>query len=145
MRALATLLLCAALALHAACPAHAETASVSPADQGAIRSVITRQMEAFKRDDAPGAFAFAAPGTQATFGDAAHFIAIVRHAYMPVYRPHSVEFTDVTSKDGAIVQKVELVGPDGTPKTAYYTMEHEPDGSWRIAACALVDSTRVGA
>ncbi len=141
MRALATLLLCAVLAL----PAGAETTSVSPADRGAIRSVITRQMEAFKRDDAPGAFAFAAPRVQATFGDAAHFIAIVRHAYMPVYRPHSVEFTGLTSEDGGIVQKVELVGPDGAPKTAYYTMEREPDGSWRIAACTLVDSTRVGA
>ncbi len=141
MRALATLLLYAALAF----PARAQAPSVSPADRGAIRSVITRQMEAFKRDDAPGAFAFAAPGTQATFGDAAHFIAIVRHAYMPVYRPRSVEFTDLTSENGAMVQKVELVGPDGAPKTAYYTMEHERDGSWRIAACALVDSTRVGA
>ncbi len=142
MRALATtLLLCAALTM----PARAETARVSPADRGAIRSVITRQMEAFKRDDAPGAFAFAAPHIQATFGDPAHFIAIVRHAYLPVYRPHSVEFTGLTSDGGAVVQTVELVGPDGAPKTAYYTMEHEPDGSWRIAACALVDSVRVGA
>ncbi len=140
MRAITILLLCTALAF----PARAETASVSAADRGAIRSVITRQMEAFKRDDAAGAFAFAAPGVQATFGDSAHFMAIVRHAYMPVYRPHSVEFTELKSEGGVIVQTVELVGPDGIAKTAYYTMEHEPEGSWRIAACTLVDSARVG-
>jgi hypothetical protein len=141
MRAAIAMLL-AALAT----PALADSADrLSAADRAAIRSVISQQIEAFKRDDGPGAFALASPGTQATFGSAARFIALVRADYLPVYRPRSVEFTKVMTEDAAIVQAVELVGPDGAPKTALYTMEHEPDGAWRIEACALTDSTRVGA
>jgi hypothetical protein len=45
--------------------------------------------------------------------------------------------------DGRIVQRVELVGPDGARELALYTMEREPDGSWRIDGCQLTASDDV--
>ena len=138
MRAL--LLLCLLLAG----PARAQDAGLPQADRDAIRSVITTQLDAFRRDDAPGAYAEAAPGIKQLFPSPEIFLDMVRRGYPPVYRPRSAEFTTVTTEDGQIVQRVEIVGPDGDTHEALYTMEREPDGTWRIAGCVLTQSVRVG-
>ena len=122
----------------------AEEAAVSAQDKATIQSVITRQLDAFRRDDAAGAFGYAAPSTQGIFGTPDNFLDMVRRGYAPVYRPRSVDFAAMGSEDGAVTQDVELIGPDGLPYTAHYTMEHEADGSWRIVACQLLHSRRLG-
>jgi hypothetical protein len=108
-------------------------------DRGAIRQVIEGQMSAFRQNDAAGAFNFAAPGIQAMFGTPENFIRMVETGYPPVYRPREVEFRDLVVRDDLIVQKVLVVGPDGRPVMALYTMELQPDGKWRIAGCRLVE------
>ena len=40
---------------------------VAPADHSAIQTVIEAQLEAFRRDDGPAAFAYASPMIQAMF------------------------------------------------------------------------------
>lgn len=134
----------------AAWGAAAAQAGPAPADRAAIREVITAQIEAFRRNDAAAAFKLAAPNIRARFGDAPHFLEMVRRAYPPVFRPRSFRFGAVTEQAAGpggpsgqpsgnmLVQKVELVGPDGSPALALYTVEQEPDRSWRIAACSLV-------
>ncbi|MBC7799207.1 MAG: DUF4864 domain-containing protein [Gemmatimonadaceae bacterium] len=117
---------------------------VAPPDRDAIRGVIARQLEAFRRDDGAAAFGLASPGIQGQFGDADRFLDMVRRAYPPVHRPRSVEFTELVVKDGEIVQQVELTGPDGKPALALYSMERDDAGQWRISGCVLVRSTRVG-
>jgi ketosteroid isomerase-like protein len=148
MRRLLTALtiMCLAAASHSG-TAVAQDASpaLGAADRDAIQQTIRRQMDAFQHDDASGAFAFAAPGTQQRFADAATFLEMVRRAYQPVYHPRGVDFTKLSTPDGEVVQSVELIGPDGAAYTALYTMEREADGSWRIIACMLVPSQRVGA
>ena len=134
----------AVLVLLAAAPG-ARAQPASPADGADIRGVITRQIEAFRQDDAPAAFAYASPGIQGMFGTPERFLGMVRDAYPSVHRPRSVEFGELQQDDGRIVQQVELVGPDGQPQTALYEMERGADGAWRIAGCSLVRSPRVGA
>jgi hypothetical protein len=63
----------------------------------------------------------------------------VRNNYQPVYRPRQFEFRELRTLDGTVVQQVYVVGPDNQPKLALYLMERQPDGSWRIAGCVLVD------
>ncbi|HWK46240.1 MAG TPA: DUF4864 domain-containing protein [Stellaceae bacterium] len=110
------------------------------ADRDAIRGIIQRQIEAFKRDDAATAFDFAAPSIQQMFQNADTFIGMVRRAYPPVYRPRDIAFGDLVTIDGMLVQKVELVGPDGEAVLALYSMEKQPDGRWRISGCSLTRS-----
>lgn len=117
----------------------------SNADHDGIQQTIRGQMNAFQHDDASGAFGYAAPRTQQRFGDANFFLDMVRTGYPPVYHPRAVDFTTLARHEGGIIQSVELVGPDGGAYTALYTMEREPDGSWRIIACTLVPSQRTGA
>ncbi len=134
----------AALVCLVASHGFAQAQAVAPGDRAAIQQVISAQMEAFKRDDGAAALRFAAPSIQAKFGDGAHFLAMARIGYMAVVRPRSVTFGDLTPEDGGkLQQKVELVGPSGEGALALYDMEHEADGSWRIAGCVLTKSERL--
>ena len=133
-----------AVALAACLPGLARAdGAISPADRAAITTVITAQIQAFRHDDATAAFRLAAPKIQQKFGDGAHFLALVRQAYPPVYRPRSFTFGALASEDGVTTQKVEIIGPDGAAALALYDMEHEPDGEWRIAGCTLVQSKQM--
>lgn len=130
----------ALLAFVVAAPAWA--AGVAPADQDAMQQVITRQMEAFQRDDDAQAFGFASPALQEMFGNAGRFMAMVRGGYAPVYRPRSVTFGEAADVAGVYVQEVGVVGPDGEPRIARYTLERQADGTWRISGCQLLERAR---
>lgn len=138
MRALA-LLLILLLAAPATAQRAAPAAGLAPADRSEIQRVISDQIAAFRRDDGQAAFAFASPGIQRLFGDPDNFMAMVRGGYQPVYRPREFRFRDLVAIDGRLIQEVALVGPDGRRATALYDLERQPDGSWRIAGCQLVE------
>jgi len=123
--------------------ARAQT-DVITADQASIRGVITRQIQAFQRDDGDSAFAFASPHIQDQFGSPDRFLEMVCRAYPAVHRPRSVDFTELLVGDGTIIQQVELVGPNGEPELALYSMQRDSTGAWRINGCTLVRSARVG-
>jgi hypothetical protein len=95
-------------------------------------------MNAFKADDWNAAFAFASPGIQTKFENAQVFSQLVTQAYQPVYRPRGVEFREIKASEFGPTQEVFVVGPDGLSYLAYYTMEKQADGSWRISGCYLV-------
>ena len=114
-----------------------DSAAPGEADRRAIRGVIAAQIDAFRRDDAEAAFALAAPGIRAKFGDAATFLAMVRAAYRPVYRPAEVNFRGLDLSGRTPVQEVLVVGSDGAAHLAFYPMRRA-DGAWRVAGGVLV-------
>lgn len=120
--------------------ARADEPPVGSADQAAIRQVIEDQIAAFRRDDGDAAFGYASPQIRRQFGSAERFMEIVRDAYQPVYRPSSVDFGATEEVDGAPVQHVLVVAPDGVVVDALYFMVQQPDGSWRINGCVLTRS-----
>jgi hypothetical protein len=65
---------------------------------------------------------------------------MVRSGYMPVYRPREVRFGDLIEGRREPVQTVLLVGPKLEVVTAYYVMEKQADGAWRIDGCVLGDA-----
>jgi len=124
------------LALGGPAAAGADEA-VDEADRRAIRSVIEAQLAAFRADDGDTAFGFASPAIQAMFGNPTRFLAMVKTGYMPVYRPREVRFQRLVLHQGEPVQLVLLVGPDLEVFTAFYAMQRQPDGTWRINGCVL--------
>lgn len=122
------------ICLGALVPAHGQ--SDAP-DGAAFAHVIERQIAAFARDDADAAFAFASPDIRRSFMTAERFMAMVRNAFQPVYRPRSYSFEEPAIVEGVPIQPVRVIGPDGRGVVALYRMEKQPDGSWRIAGVTL--------
>ena len=119
---------------------------VAASDQAAIQRVIEKQFEAFRDDDGPTAMAQASPNIRSMFGnDPDTFMSMVRKGYQPVYRPRSVTFGAIESGVGGVTQRVDVIGPDGVPHTALYSMERQSDGVWKISGCTIVDANAVGA
>ncbi len=116
-------------------------AEVADVDRQAFRSVITGQIEAFRRDDGAAAYGYASPTIQGLFPDADRFMAMVRSGYQPVYRPRSVTFGPAADTPRGPEQRVFVTGPDGRNWVAVYSLQKQPDGSWRINGCVLVEDT----
>lgn len=122
-------------------PARAEAAGdLAGSELSSIRSVIEQQLQAFQADDGSRAFGFASPDIQRMFQSPDRFMAMVRQGYRPVYRPREVRFLDLIHLGGVPTQRVLVVGPDGKVVTAYYAMERQADGSWKIDGCVLQEA-----
>ncbi len=114
-------------------------------ESGAIRDVITRQLDAFLADDAARAYSFASPDIQSLFPGEERFMGMVRQGYPPVYRPRSREFGDLRETPLGLVQEVTLIDANGQAWLALYTMEQQADGSWKIDGVRLVRQDAVAA
>ena len=117
----------------------------SEADWVSIRVVISSQLDAFKRDDADAAFSFASPAIQQQFHTSGEFMQMVRAGYAPVYRPATVRFLEPFVLSGQPIQPLEIVAPDASVVVAFYMMERQPGGEWKIGGCALGASSAVSA
>lgn len=131
------------LGLLPAAPAFGGEGRVTSADLGEIRAVINRQIDAFRRDDARGAFALVSPGVQDTFGTPERFLDVMRMAYRAVYRPARLSFLEPMVIGGDVVQQVQITDRAGGLWVAYFSMQRQKDGSWRTNGCHLVQPARV--
>ena len=116
--------------------------ALGPGDAAAVERTVRGQLDAFGRDDADGAYRFAAPNVREVFPTPGGFMDMVRRSYAPVYRPRQVEFSELAVRNGVVEQDVELVGPNGRPVLAVYTLERDGRGGWVITGCSLVPSVR---
>lgn len=110
-------------------------------DETAVQSIITSQMEALGRDDAEVAFSLASPTIHEIFQDPNIFLHMVQQGYAPVYRHKSVEFGESRGSAPKIAQIVHIIDADGVAWEALYSLEQQPDGSWKISGCALLKAT----
>lgn len=120
-------------------------AEVVPSDALAIRAVITEQLDAFQRDDAPRALALATTSIRAQFVTPERFINMVRTSYPVVYRPKSVLFEKPVVVEGEVIQPVRMTDAEGRAWVALYPMQRQADGAWRINGCQLARAPGVEA
>ena len=113
---------------------------VARADEAAdYQQIIAEQLAAFLADDGGKAYSYAAPSIKAIFPSPEIFMAMVKKGYPQVYRPRSYTFADTgTDPAGRPTQDVTIIDGNGAVWTAVYTLERQPDGSWKIAGCAIV-------
>lgn len=127
-------------------PVTAGAGQVGDADRGEFQRIISGQIDAFRVDDGPRAYSYAAPSIKRIFPSPDIFMQMVRQGYKPVYRPQSFRFGEAgVDPLGRPAQRVTIVGPDGKTYEALYSMERQPDGSWRIDGCTLLESPGVDA
>jgi hypothetical protein len=112
-------------------------AAFSDSDRAAIESVIARQLNAFLANDGATAYSFAAPNITQRFPTPDIFMRMVEQGYQPVYRSRSHSFTKLEETSTGLVQTVDIVDAAGEFWTAVYTLQRQPDGSWKISGCYL--------
>ena len=130
-----------ALCLGFVLPAAAEPA-INGDDLAEIRTVINRQIDAFRRDDAQEAFKLVSPAVQETFGTPERFLDVVRASYRAMYRPAALTFLGLTAIGDEAVQRVRITDRSGAVWVAYYAMQRQKDGSWRTNGCHLVQPSK---
>src|SRR5580692_4594794 len=89
-------------------------------DAAAGQAIIRSQEEAFSRDDAAAAYTLAAPGIKSAFQTPDIFMSMVPKGY-----------------DGKIYQQVHIIDASGDAWEALYTLEPQPDGTFKISGCVL--------
>jgi len=104
----------------------------------AAQNVIRSQEQAFSRDDAAGAYSFAAPAIKHIFPNANIFMSMVQNGYALVYRHRSFEFGEARAEGEWVAQRVHIVDQDGQGWEALYTLEQQADGSFKITGCTLL-------
>jgi hypothetical protein len=119
---------------------------VSATDKAEFQRIITAQITAFRADDGLAAYDFASPVVRKIFTSPEIFMTMVKQGYPQVYRPQSFSFTEaLTDHYGRPAQKMTVVGPDSKSYIAIYSMEKQPDGTWRIAGCTMLEIPGVDA
>ena len=111
--------------------------SVAPALAERMQAIIAAQIDAFRKDDAEAAYAFAAPSIRMRFPDPARFVSMVQEGYPAVYRPRSFTFEGTAMTPRGPVQRVEFVGLDGQVWAGLYTFLEAEDGALSISGVFL--------
>jgi hypothetical protein len=111
---------------------------ISRKDAADIRAVVQAQLDALAVDDADRAFSFAAPSIRKMMGNAQNFLAMVRNGYPVVHRPASVAFLKAGLQGSEVTQSVQMTDAKGVAWLAVYSLQRQPDKSWRISGCVVV-------
>ena len=131
----------AALLMLISTPLTSSAQSVSEAEAAEFQRIITSQLNAFSADDGAGAYAFATPMIQRLFPSPEVFLSMVKKGYPPVYRRQSYAFGQIGNEmGGQPTQHVTIIDANGKAWTALYAMQRQPDGSWKINGCQLVEA-----
>jgi hypothetical protein len=114
------------------------SAAAGEAEVNAAQQSIDAQLQALLRDDPATAYSYAAPNVKRIFPTVDAFMNMVTNGYPPVRRPKTYAFgKSQEMAAGQIAQQVLLVGPDGKDYEALYTLELQPDGTFRITGVSL--------
>ena len=114
-------------------------------DKERIMAVIDAQLEAFRSGDAQKAYSFATPGIQRQFPNSSIFMQMVMNGYNVLRQPTQVEYQGLREHFGVKVQLVQLTDMNGFTFQAFYQMEQQNSGEWRIGGCMIqqVDQNKI--
>lgn len=133
-------LIALALVAIVAWPLTLSAQAVTDAEAQEFQHIITSQLNAFNADDGATAYGFAAPAIKRMFPSPEIFMSMVQKGYPPVYRRQSYSFGRIGNEmGGAPTQHVTIIDQSGKAWIALYAMERQPDGSWKIVGCQLVE------
>ena len=108
------------------------------AEVKAAQGTIEAQLKAFQADDGELAYSYAAPNIKRIFPSVEVFMGMVESGYQPVRNPRNFSFGKVQEMSAtSIVQQVMILGSDGKDYEAVYTLELQPDGTYRITGVSL--------
>jgi hypothetical protein len=110
------------------------------AQQGGIaaRALIERQLSAFERGDADGAFEATGPELKASFATSGNFMDAVRANYTPFFHHRVTEFGLFAQAGDEAAQGLTLVDDDSNVWSVVYKLGRQPNGAWLIEGVLLI-------
>lgn len=118
----------------------ARAAPLGDVEAQQVRAVIAAQLKAFNEDDAEAAFATATPSVREAVGNSDRFLALVRGNYPMVYRPAGFGFLPPEKEEGQVLQIVTIRDGEGKTWLALFSLEQQPDMTWRIGGCIVAEN-----
>ena len=109
-----------------------------------IEATIQSQFDAFVARDVEGAFQFASPNIQSLFQTPGNFGRMVQQGYPMVWDPGQVDFIDLQTFAGLIVQRVQVIDQAGNAHYLGYAMV-ETEAGWVINGVQILRAPDVGA
>jgi len=105
-----------------------------------VQAVVIAQLKAFTNEDGAAALAVATPEVRKSVGDPGRFLDLVRGNYPMVYHPAGFAFLQPQVDKDQVLQAVALRDADDKTWIALFTLERQPDSSWRIGACIVAEN-----
>ena len=109
-----------------------------------IEATIAGQFDAFLAEDVGAAWQFASPNIQRIFRDAQNFGRMVEQGYPMVWAPAQVDFIDLQSFGGILVQRVQVIDQAGNAHYLGYQMI-QTEGGWNINGVQILPPPQVAA
>ena len=132
------------LAILMICAGAAAAAQEVLAPNPAIERTIQNQFEAFLADDVDGAWTYASPNIQRLFQTPERFGRMVEEGYPMVWRPGRIDYLDLQTLGGLIVQRVQIIDGQGVAHVLGYQMI-ETEAGWQINGVRILHAPQVGA
>lgn len=118
--------------------ARAET--LSGPDVLQVQAVVLAQFQAFAADDADAAFETATPEVRKSVGDPRRYLALVRGSYPMLYHPAGFGFLASHVDRNQVLQVVAIRDKDDKTWLALFSLERQPDNTWRIGGCVVAEN-----
>lgn len=125
MRSAAIALMLLVLAL----PARADHFSIHE-----VQKTITEQITAFRGGDHARAYELSAPNVRENYPTLASYMALIKDSFQPIANARAFVFEINIS---TITQEVIIEGSDGGTYQAFYTLDLQGDGVWRITGVTI--------
>ncbi len=109
-----------------------------------IEATIQSQFEAFLADDIDTAWQFASPNIQRLFQTPENFGRMVEEGYPMVWRPGQIDYLDLQTLGGLIVQRVQVIDRQGRAHILGYQMV-ETETGWQINGVRILRAPAIGA
>ena len=132
------------LAMMMICAGAVAAAQEVLAPNPAIERTIQNQFEAFLADDVDDAWTYASPNIQRLFQTPERFGRMVEEGYPMVWRPGEIDYLDLQTLGGLIVQRVQIIDGQGVAHVLGYQMI-ETEAGWQINGVRILRAPQVGA
>ena len=108
-----------------------------------IHEIISKQISAFRQNNAEEAYSFASPFIKSKFRSPSIFMAMVKGSYPMIWNPQKFKFMEQRSHASNIIQRVIFTDGDDNLFFFDYLML-KSDGSWAIHGVYQVQAGSIG-
>ncbi len=117
-----------------------ERFNLKASDRQQIAETVIEQLKAFAEKDAKKAYSLAAPAARADFVSANQFLNNLNDIYQLITRSRIERLDGLDMGNADPRQRILLTSPSGRMWMAYFTMQKQPGGEWKVLGFMIEDA-----